>query len=264
MILRHSATIKGSFTIPEVHAGPARIGTHQPSLAKAGRAGRREARAQKSAVSADPEAPDRTRIRILNLDSHPLFREGIARIIRDEPDMVLVSQASTVQEAVQQYREHRPDIMLMETVLPDLGGTEALIAIRAEFPAARIVVLTTCDGDVDVQRALKAGASGYLLKNTSPGELLQEIRKVHLGQKVVQAELAAKLAEHVGAGTLSAREVEVLALVAAGNGNREIGEQLYIAEETVKVHLRNIREKLGAKDRTEAIAIAVRRGIIRL
>jgi len=152
----------------------------------------------------------------------------------------------------------------METQLPDWGGIEALIAIRAEFPAARIMVLTTCDGDVDVQRALKAGASGYLLKNTPPSELLQEIRKVHSGQKVVQAELAAKLAEHFGEDTLSAREVEVLALVAAGNRNRDIGEQLFIAEETVTVHLRHIREKLGAKDNTEAIVIAVRRGIIRL
>jgi len=178
--------------------------------------------------------------------------------------MVLVSQASTVQEAIQQYREHRPDITLMDPWLPDFGGIEALIAIRAEFPAARIMVLTTCDGDVDVERALKAGASGYLLKNTPPHELLQEIRKVHAGQKVIQAELAAKLAEHMGEDTLSARELEVLALVAAGNRNRDIGEQLCITVETVKVHLRHIREKLGAKDRTEAIAIAARRGIIRL
>jgi len=185
-------------------------------------------------------------------------------MISEEPDMVLVSQASTVQEAIQQYREHRPDITLMETWLPDLGGIEALIAIRAEFPAARIMVLTTSDGDVDVRRALKAGASGYLLKNTPPNELLREIRKVYSGQKVVQAELAAKLAEHIGEDTLSAREVEVLTLVAAGNRNRDIAEQLRISEETVKVHLRHIREKVGAKDRTEAIAIAVRRGIIKL
>ncbi len=178
--------------------------------------------------------------------------------------MVLVSQASTVEEAIQQSREHRPDIMLMETRLPDLGGIEALIAIRAEFPAARIMVLTTSDGDVDVRRALKAGASGYLLKSTAPSELLQEIRKVHSGKKVVQAELAAKLADYVGEDTLSAREVEVLALVAAGNRNRDIGAQLCIAEETVKVHLRHILEKLGAKDRTQATAIALRRGIIRL
>ena len=264
MILRQRATLKRSFTIPELHAGPARIGTHRPPSTKAGLAGWQEARSQNSPVSPDPEAPDRIRIRILSLDSHPLFREGIGKIISEQPDMVLVSQASTVQEAIQQYREHRPDITLMETQLPDVGGIEALIAIRAEFPAARIMVLTTCDGDVDVQRALKAGASGYLLKNTPPSELLQEIRKVHSGQKVVQAELAAKLAEHIGEDTLSAREVEVLALVAAGNRNRDIGKQLCIAEETVKVHLKHIREKMGAKDRTEAIAIAVRRGIIRL
>jgi DNA-binding NarL/FixJ family response regulator len=264
MILGQRATVKRSFAIPDLHAGPARIGTHRHPSTKAGLAAWQEARSQNLAISPDPEAPDRTRIRILSLDSHPLFREGIARIISEEPDMVFVSQASTVQEAIQQYREHRPDITLMETRLPDLGGIEALIAIRAEFPAARIIVLTTCDGDVDVQRALKAGASGYLLKNTPPSELLQKIRKVHSGQKVIQAELAAKLAEHIGEDTLSAREVEVLALVAAGNRNRDIGEQLCIAETTVKAHLKHICEKVGAKDRTEAIAIAVRRGIIRL
>ena len=264
MIHRQRATVKYSFTIPELHAGPARTGTNRPPSTKGGLAGCQEERSQNSAVSPDPEAPDRIRIRILCLDSHPAFREGIATIINREPDMVLVSQASTVQEAIQQYREHRPDIMLMETRLPDLGGIEALIAIRAEFPAARIMVLTSCDGDVDVQRALKAGASGYLLKDTPPSELLQEIRRVHSGQKVIQAELAAKLVEHIGEDSLSARELEVLTLVAAGNRNRDIGEQLCISEETVKVHLRRIREKVGAKDRTEAVAIAVRRGIIRL
>ena len=264
MILRQRATVKRSFTIPELYAGPARIGTRRPPSTKAGLEGWHEARPQNSANSPDPEAPDRSRIRILSLDSHPLFRAGIARIISEEPDMVLVAQASTVPEAIQQYREHRPDITLMETQLPDCCGIDALMAIREEFPAARIMVLTACDGDVDVRRALKAGASGYLLKNTPPSEFLEEIRRVHSGQKVIQAELAAKLAEHIGEDTLSAREVEVLALVAAGNRNRDIGEQLCIAEETVKVHLRHILEKMGAKDRTEAIAIAARRGFIRL
>jgi DNA-binding NarL/FixJ family response regulator len=264
MIFRQGATVKRPFTIPELHAGPPRTGAHRPPSMKARLAGWQEVASRDSAISQDPEAPGRTRIRVLSLDNHPLFREGIARIVSEEPDMVLVAQASTVREAIQQYREHRPDITLMETRLPDQCGIEALKAIRTEFPAARIMVLTSCEGDVDVRRALKAGASGYLLKNTPPGELLREIRKVHAGQRVVQAELAAKLAEHIGEVALSAREVEVLTLVAAGNRNRDIGERLYIAEETVKAHLKHIREKLGAKDRTEAIAIAVRRGIIRL
>src|SRR5215469_12826462 len=207
MILKQRATVKRSFTIPELNAGSPRNGTHRPTSRKWEPTGWQEPRSHNSVISADAKAPNRTPIRILSLDSHPLFREGIATVISEEPDMVLVSQASTVQEAIQQYREHQPDIMLMETRLPDLGGTEALIAVRTEFPVACIMVLTISDGDVEVQRALKAGASGYLLKNTPPSELLQQIRKVHSGRKVVQAELAAKLAEHLGEDTLSAREV---------------------------------------------------------
>ena len=209
---------------------------HRPSSApNKGLAGRQEAQSQNPAISLNSEARGPARIRILSIDSHPLFREGIAKIINEQPDMVLVSQGSTVQEAIQQYREHQPDVTLMEIQLPAWDGIDALITIRSEFPSARVIILTASDGDVEVRRALKAGASGYLLKSTPPSELLREIRKVHSGQKVVQAELAAKLAEHIADDALSAREMEVLALVARGNRNRDIGAQLFIAEETVKV-----------------------------
>jgi DNA-binding NarL/FixJ family response regulator len=207
---------------------------------------------------------EKTVIRIVSVDDHPLLREGIAAIINSQPDMELVSQAATGGEAIQHYRLHRPDITLMDLRLPDLSGIDAMIAIRAEFPEARIVMLTTFEGDVEIQRALEAGARGYLLKNTPPAELLQGIRHVHAGKKRIPSELAAQLAEHMSDDNLTAREVEVLQHVSGGNRNRDIAETLHISEETVKVHVKHIMEKLGARDRTQAIAIAVRRGIIQL
>jgi DNA-binding NarL/FixJ family response regulator len=204
------------------------------------------------------------RIRVLTADDHPLVREGIAAIINNQPDMVLVSQAGNGREAIQMHRQHRPDITLMDLRLPDMSGIESMIAIRADSPEARIIILSTFDGDVEIQRALEAGANGYLLKNMPQKQLMEAIRQVHMGKRRIPPELAAQLVEHMGDEGLSEREIAVLRLVSAGNRNRDIGERLFITEETVKVHLRHIMEKLGAKDRTQAVAIAVRRGIIQL
>jgi DNA-binding NarL/FixJ family response regulator len=207
---------------------------------------------------------DQTRIRVFSADDHPLLREGIAAMIDNQPDMVMVAQASTGREAIQLFRQHRPDVTLMDLRMPDISGIDALIAIRHEFPDARIVMLTTFEGDVEIQRALSAGARGYILKNMPPKELVDVIRQVHSGKKRIPQEIAAHLAEHIADETLTPREIDVLRHVAGGNRNRDIANRLFISEETVKVHVKHIMEKLGASDRTAAVAIAVRRGIIQL
>ena len=204
------------------------------------------------------------RIRVFCVDDHPLMREGIAAVIRNESDMQLVAEASTGHEAIQGFREHQPDVTLMDVRMPDMGGIDALLAIRTEFADARVIMLTTFEGDAEIQRALEAGAQGYMLKSMPRKQLVDMIRKVHAGKKQIPPEVAVQLMEHIGDEALSKREVEVLQKVAGGNRNSEIAALLFISEETVKGHIKHIMEKLGASDRTEAVAVGIRRGIIHL
>jgi DNA-binding NarL/FixJ family response regulator len=203
-------------------------------------------------------------ILVLTVDDHALLRKGIVGLVNAESDMKVVAEASTGLEATKQFKQHRPDITLMDLQLPDMSGIEAMIAIRQEFSEARIIVLTTYAGDVQVVRALKAGARGYLLKADVNEELLDTIRSVHAGHRWIHPEVAAELAEYTGREALTVREIEVLRLIATGNANKEIGAKLSIGEDTVKRHVTNILGKLDANDRTHAVTIALKRGIIEL
>jgi len=202
-------------------------------------------------------------IRILAVDDHPLFRQGIAALLATQPDMDLIAQASNGREALQQYRTHRPDITLMDLQMPEMNGVDAITSIRGEFPDARIIVLTTYTGDVQVLRAMQVGARAYLLKTLLDRELLDTIRAVHAGKKTLSAEASYELAEHATDEALTPGEVDVLRLIAAGNANKQIAALLSITEETVKGRVKNILAKLGANDRTHAAMIGVKRGIIK-
>lgn len=203
-------------------------------------------------------------IRVLTVDDHALIREGIAALIANQKDMRLIGEASNGREAIEQFRSHRPDVTLMDLQMPEMNGIDALIAIRSEFPDARIIVLTTYAGDALCQRAMKAGAHAYILKGNVRKDLLDTIRTVRAGKKLIHAEVAAELASHATDDALSAREIEVLSLIAAGNSNKSIADQLAISEDTVKGHVKSILSKLGANDRTHAVTVALKRGIIEL
>jgi DNA-binding NarL/FixJ family response regulator len=209
------------------------------------------------------ESPN-TRIKILTVDDHPVLREGIAALLDGQEDMVLVAEAVNGREAIEQFRTHRPDVTLMDLQMPGVNGIDAIVSIRSEFPQARILVLTTYKGDVHAARALDAGACGYLLKSALRKELLDTIRAVHTGRKRIPPEIAIGIAEHHSSDTLTARELEVLTLVAAGNANKIVASELGVSEETVKGHMSSILAKLNANDRTHAVTIALKRGILQL
>src|ERR1044072_3229472 len=201
-------------------------------------------------------------IRILSVDDHPMLREGVAAVLASEQDMVLVAEAANGREAIEQFRAHRPDVTLMDVQMPEIYGIDAIVKIREEFPDARIIVLTTYTGDAQAARAFKAGAYGYLLKNMVRKELIDTIRTVHSGKKRIPPEIAVEMAQHHSDDALTEREIEVLREVAAGNANKMVAQRLNISEETVKAHMKNILSKLGANDRTHAVTIALKRGII--
>jgi DNA-binding NarL/FixJ family response regulator len=203
-------------------------------------------------------------IRILSVEDHPVFRQGLATILETEPDMVLVGQAANGVEAIAEFRRHRPDVTLMDLRLPGTNGSDILIAIRGEFPDARIIMLSSSDSDGEIQRALRSGAAGYVLKSMPQDDLLAVIRSVHAGKRQVPAEVAALLAEHLGEEDLTSRELQVLQLIRDGHKNKQIADQLSISENTVNFHIKNIVGKLGANDRTHAVTIAVRRGLLPL